>query len=60
MEDKKRDDEDFFGVYHPCPDEAPAHWKRAYLADLARRRAKDPWFKAYWKKVRDHCRRKLN
>lgn len=22
MEDRKRDDEDFFGVYHPCPDEA--------------------------------------
>lgn len=59
-EDKKRDDEDFFGVHHPCPEEAPEHWKRAYFAELARRRAQDPWFKSYWKRVRDYCRRKLN
>tara|TARA_Y100000593_G_C4222456_1_gene292586 strand:+ start:392 stop:571 length:180 start_codon:yes stop_codon:yes gene_type:complete len=56
----KRNDDDFIGVYHPYPKEAPSHWKRAQAAEQARQRAQDPWFKAYWKKVRDYCRGRLN
>tara|TARA_B100001778_G_C18209401_1_gene459333 strand:- start:351 stop:530 length:180 start_codon:yes stop_codon:yes gene_type:complete len=56
----KRDDDDFIGVYHPYPDEAPEHWKRAQKAHLAMERANDPWFKEYWKRVRDYCKGKLS
>ena len=57
---KKRYDEDFFGVYHPFPGDAPEHWKQAKKAQEAMEKANDPWFKEYWKKVRDYFRRKLN
>lgn len=56
----KRNDDDFIGVYHPFPTEAPEHWKLARKADEAMRRAQDPWFKNYWMKIRDYLNRKLN
>ena len=54
-----RDDDDFIGVYHPIPSEAPEHWRKAHYANLAMERAQDPWFKEYWKRVRDYCKRQL-
>ena len=56
---KPRNDDDFIGVYHPIPSEAPEHWRRAHYANLAMERAQDPWFKEYWKRVRDYCKRQL-
>ena len=30
----KRQDDDYIGKFHPCPEEAPLHWRQAHWKEL--------------------------
>lgn len=42
------------------PNSEEEMWRKVHHANLAMERAQDPWFKEYWKRVRDYCKRRLN